>query len=227
MKNFYDEKFISNCRLISYDVLRNAKSRRHLRPDLFGLPLDFQLRVESLLEFGCYLLGSTMLNCYDLHAKRPIWSYQRVDLSERQRIRKTKKLRRGLKKIKNDEGFTRGHLSTMSFGMNDEDAKASCDYKNITPQTPRQNQICEKWENTLWKRMEAQRFIGHITTVVVYEGKAHSMYKVLFEEHVGQSLQVKCYLMYDANGDHEDDANHCHTSESASVKFRERPNYSF
>lgn len=63
------------------------------------------------------------------------------------------------------------------------------------------------WEEHLQKRMLAENFVAHITTSVVYKDGAdqheHAMFKVLFEEHGGQKLKVKCYLMYDYDIDNE------------------------
>lgn len=200
MTKDYKESIDSN--LVSKGPRGSSMNR--LRRDLFGLPLGLQTKLEHLRGQNCWLLGMTMLNCFDHKSLLPIWSYQRVDLKRRTRVRKSEKLRQSLRCIKVREGLTRGHLSTMSFCINDQDARASCNYRNIVAQTERQNNWnCKMWEEDLQKRLLTVKFIAHITTVLVYKDGAdkhqHSMFKILFEEHVGQPLRLKCYLIYNSS----------------------------
>lgn len=197
MKNFYQANIDST--LICKDEVENVNDRnqRRLRRDLYGLP-DWDLYEN------CGFLGLTMYYCVDPLTHLPIWSYQRVDLNDRERTRRTAELRRNLRHIYVAAGLTRGHLSTMQFCANDYDAEESCDFRNIVAQTEVQNNwCCKKWEDAVYNRMDVENFIAHITTVVVYEKNAqeheHSMLKILVEEHAGQSLQMKCYLIYEAN----------------------------
>lgn len=208
-KNVFTRKFISECCLISDEdkhIFYSDNNLYRLRPDLCGLPVNIELMLEHLPEVNCCLLGCTMLNCWDPSTYLPVWSYQRVDLRESIITCKSSTLRRPLKKIKFENGLERGHLSTKKFCKNNECAKASCNRRNIIPQTKRQNQVCCKtWEDDVEKRMLNENFIGHITTVVTYQPKAeetyHSLYKVLYEEYSGKWLQLKCYLIYDVDDD--------------------------
>jgi hypothetical protein len=102
-----------------------------LRKDLFGLPIlnppdNASFLVNDLEARDCYLVGATMINCWNAYTQLPFWSYQRVDLKTKEHFKPKRRYYASLelsedhqkapKQFMSKYGKQIGHLSTMRGG---------------------------------------------------------------------------------------------------------------
>ena len=235
LKNFSKETkilFSGFCHDVNYNQKVDRISMRCFRPDSYGLPClsyDSSFDVSSpkpykptpiaSLPKNWFLLGSTMLNCWNSEIKWPHVGFQRVDMSEKvyserqcnyiaesELPMEDQQEPKQYKKLFNRE---RAHLNTFSMRPNEYDAKCSNSQLNIIPLTTKHNKIDGIWERTVIDYMIREKCIGHITTIMVPKGTFHdplfnysfTEYKVVFYERGDEPLQLKCYLIYDEEND--------------------------
>lgn len=164
-----------------------------------------KVSIDSLKNRQIYVLGVSMLVCYDEWTR---WGYQRVDWTNRKpfdrksHFYKAKELPKKLQKTPKWSGYHRGHVNTNILCHNLFDSIASNSQLNTIPQSSWFNQGPMKNLEMLIMKQIARRNveIAHIISIPMCnpgETFPKKHFKVVHYELQSGDIEVECFGLFD------------------------------
>ena len=163
-----------------------------------------EVSIDSLKSSKIYVLGLSMLACYDGWTR---FGYQRVDWVNREPFERTNYFYKAtelpieLQKVPHWAGYHRGHVNTNIFCHNHYDSIASNSQLNIIPQNPWFNQGPMKTlEMRIMKQVSRRNVkIAHIISIPMCnpdETFPKKHFKVIYYELQSGNIEVECFGLF-------------------------------